>query len=634
MNPYYNDFGSWIRKQFPDFRVQKISIDAGFSCPNRDGRISSGGCIYCDNRTFNPSYCDRKKSITEQLVEGKAFFARKYPDMKYLAYFQAYTNTYDTVEHLRRMYEEALTVEDVVGIVIGTRPDCMSDELLDYLVELNKRTFLLVEYGIESANDETLRRINRGHDFACCRDAVERTHARGILTGGHIIIGLPGEDAEESLRQAPIISSLPLDILKIHQMQIIRGTKLAEQYAQHPFHVYTVEEYIDVIVRYIQLLRKDLVLERFVSQSPKELLVAPKWGLKNYEFTNLLNNRLKKNMAKVAIVILNWNGQAMLAKYLPNVIEYSRQDAEVWVADNCSSDQSMRLLETQFPQVKTIVLEQNFGFAEGYNRALKQIEAEYYILLNSDVEVSHHWLTPLIEFMDSHPQVAACQPKLLAEYDKDSFEYAGACGGFLDKYGYPFCRGRIFNMVERDNGQYDYQQEVLWATGACMMIRSKDYWDAGGLDGRFFAHNEEIDLCWRLRLMGRQIYCIPESEVYHVGGGTLPKSNPMKTFLNFRNNLTMLYKNLSDNELKKVMRMRWFLDYLAAFEMLILGRNWGDFKAVFKARKAFKAWRADFDEDRRRIQASRQETEIPQIYQKSILWQYYAKGKKTFKDLM
>ena len=339
-------------------------------------------------------------------------------------------------------------------------------------------------------------------------------------------------------------------------------------------------------------------------------------------------------MAKVAIVILNWNGQAMLAKYLPNVIEYSRQDAEVWVADNCSSDQSMRLLETQFPQVKTIVLEQNFGFAEGYNRALKQIEAEYYILLNSDVEVSHHWLTPLIEFMDSHPQVAACQPKLLAEYDKDSFEYAGACGGFLDKYGYPFCRGRIFNTVERDNGQYDYQQEILWATGACMMIRSKDYWDAGGLDGRFFAHNEEIDLCWRLRLMGRQIYCIPESEVYHVGGGTLPKSNPTKTFLNFRNNLTMLYKNLSDNELKKAMRMRWFLDYLAAFEMLILGRNWGDFKAVFKARKAFKAWRADFDEDRRQIQASRQETEIPQIYQKSILWQYYAKGKKTFKDLM
>ena len=298
-------------------------------------------------------------------------------------------------------------------------------------------------------------------------------------------------------------------------------------------------------------------------------------------------------MAKVAIVILNWNGQKMLAKYLPNVIEYSRQDAEIWVADNSSSDGSMHLLETQFPQVKTIVLEQNFGFAEGYNRALKQIDATYYVLLNSDVEVSHHWLTPLIEFMDSHQQVAACQPKLLAEYDKDSFEYAGACGGFLDKYGYPFCRGRIFDTVERDNGQYDYQQEILWATGACMMIRSKDYWTAGGLDGRFFAHNEEIDLCWRLRLMGRKIYCIPESEVYHVGGGTLPKNNPMKTYLNFRNNLTMLYKNLSDTELSHVMRMRRFLDYLAAFETLVLNRNWGDFKAIFKARRAFNAWKKD-----------------------------------------
>lgn len=293
MASYYNDFGTWIRKQFPDFRVQKISIDAGFSCPNRDGRISSGGCSYCDNRTFNPSYCDRRKSISEQLEEGKAFFSRKYPGMKYLAYFQAYTNTYAKVDLLRRMYEEALRVPGVVGIVIGTRPDCVSDELLDYLEGLSKHTFLLVEYGIESANDETLRRINRGHDFACSRDAVERTHARGILTGGHIIIGLPGEDAEESVRQAPVISSLPLDILKIHQMQVIKGTKLAEEYAAHAFHVYTVDEYIDVVVRYISLLRKDLVLERFVSQSPKELLVAPKWGLKNYEFTNLLNNRLK-----------------------------------------------------------------------------------------------------------------------------------------------------------------------------------------------------------------------------------------------------------------------------------------------------------------------------------------------------
>lgn len=338
-------------------------------------------------------------------------------------------------------------------------------------------------------------------------------------------------------------------------------------------------------------------------------------------------------MAKVAIVILNWNGQKMLAKYLPNVIEYSRQDAEIWVADNSSSDGSMHLLETQFSQVKTIVLEQNYGFAEGYNRALAQIEADYYVLLNSDVEVAHHWLTPLIEFMDSHPQAAACQPKLLSEQDKDSFEYAGACGGFLDKYGYPFCRGRIFGTVERDDGQYDYQQEVLWATGACMMIRSKDYWDAGGLDARFFAHNEEIDLCWRLRLLGRKVYCIPESEVYHVGGGTLPQGNPRKTYLNFRNNLTMLYKNLADKELLHVMRVRFFLDYIAAFEALLLQRNYGDFKAILKARHDFKAWRHEFDEDRCKIQAKRRVKKVTGIYDLSILWQYYAKGKKTFKDL-
>lgn len=338
-------------------------------------------------------------------------------------------------------------------------------------------------------------------------------------------------------------------------------------------------------------------------------------------------------MAKVAIVILNWNGQKMLAKFLPNVVEYSRQDAEVWVADNCSSDESMHLLETQFPQVKTIVLEQNFGFAEGYNRALRQIEADYYVLLNSDVEVSHHWLVPLVEFMDSHLQVAACQPKLLSQLDKDNFEYAGACGGFLDKYGYPFCRGRIFDTVEQDNGQYDYQQEILWATGACMMVRSADYWEAGGLDGRFFAHNEEIDLCWRLRLRGRKIYCIPESEVYHVGGGTLPKGNPKKTFLNFRNNLTMLYKNLPDNELSHVMRMRYFLDYLAAFETLVLNRNWGDFKAIWKARKAFKAWRKDFDADRAQIQATRVVADEPMRKPYSILWCYYVKGMSTYKNL-
>lgn len=293
MNQFYNDFGTWIRTRFP-FKVQKISIDAGFTCPNRDGQTGTGGCTYCDNRTFNPTYCDRRKTVSEQLEEGKAFFARKYPEMRYLAYFQAYTNTYAPISSLATMYEEALCTENVVGIVIGTRPDCINEALLDYLKTLSRRTFVLIEYGIETANNTTLRRINRGHTFECTQRAIEMTHRRGILVGGHIILGLPGEDAAESIRQAPIISSLPLDILKIHQMQIIRGTVLAREYARKPFHIYNVDEYIQLIIDYIARLRKDLILERFVSQSPADLLIAPKWGLKNYEFTNRLVNRMKK----------------------------------------------------------------------------------------------------------------------------------------------------------------------------------------------------------------------------------------------------------------------------------------------------------------------------------------------------
>ncbi|MDQ7736218.1 TIGR01212 family radical SAM protein [Prevotella corporis] len=293
MEQYYNDFGSWIRKQFP-FRVQKISIDAGFTCPNRDGRFGRGGCVFCDNHTFNPKYCRPTRTITEQLEDGKRFFGKKYPEMKYLAYFQAYSNTYAPEEILRKLYEEALNVKDVVGIVVGTRPDCVNDEILNYLEELNKKTFLIVEYGIESCNNETLKLINRGHDFACTQQAIEATAKRGIYVGGHIILGLPGEDRSESLRQAPIISSLPLTILKIHQMQIIKGTKLEQIYKENPFPVYSVEEYVELVTDYIQILRKDLILERFVSQSPPELLLAPKWNIKNYEFTNLINNRLKE----------------------------------------------------------------------------------------------------------------------------------------------------------------------------------------------------------------------------------------------------------------------------------------------------------------------------------------------------
>ena len=338
-------------------------------------------------------------------------------------------------------------------------------------------------------------------------------------------------------------------------------------------------------------------------------------------------------MKQVAIVILNWNGQTMLEKYLPSVLNYSRDEAEVYVADNASTDQSMSMLRQQFPEVKLIQLEKNWGFAEGYNQALRQIETEYYLLLNSDIEVTHHWLTPMVEYMDAHQEVAACQPKLLSIFDKDRFEYAGASGGYLDRLGYPFCRGRIFETVEEDNGQYDYATDLLWATGAALMIRAKDYWEAGGLDSRFFAHNEEIDLCWRLRIRGRRIVCLPESYVYHVGGGTLPKGNPMKTFLNFRNNLTMLYKCLPEEELASVMRWRWWLDYLAAWEMLLLKRNVGDFMAVYRARRAFKRWRKDFEADRKAIQASRVTKEIPEQKKFSLLWQYYVKGRKMFSQL-
>ncbi len=341
-------------------------------------------------------------------------------------------------------------------------------------------------------------------------------------------------------------------------------------------------------------------------------------------------------MDKVAIVILNWNGEKMLRKYLPSVLEYSAEDGGVvYVADNASTDGSILMLKEQFPQVRVIQFDKNWGFAEGYNKALGQIDAELYVLLNSDVEVTHHWLTPLVEYMDNHYEVAFCQPKLLSEQNKNAFEYAGAAGGYLDKYGYPFCRGRIFDSVEDDDGQYDYTTEVLWATGACLMIRAQDYWKTGGLDGRFFAHNEEIDLCWRLRLQGRAGVCIPDSVVYHVGGGTLPKGNPMKTYLNFRNNLTMLYKNLSDSELPGVMRMRFVLDWVAAFQMLILGRSWGDFRAVVRARRDFKRRKKDFAADRERIQSTRMLPTgcVNGVYSFSILWQYYIKGIRKFSDL-
>lgn len=338
-------------------------------------------------------------------------------------------------------------------------------------------------------------------------------------------------------------------------------------------------------------------------------------------------------MDKLAIVILNWNGAKMLRQYLPSVLEYSKDEAVVYVADNASTDESITLLKEQFPEVKLILLEKNWGFAEGYNKALQQVDAEYYLLLNSDIEVTEGWLTPMLAFMDAHAEVAACQPKLLSIYQRDSFEYAGACGGYLDRYGYPFCRGRIFDVVEKDQGQYDEPAKIHWATGAALLVRARIYKEVGGLDGRFFAHQEEIEMCWRMRIRGYQLYCLPESKVYHVGGGTLPKSNPMKTYLNFRNNLTMLYKCLPEKDLKPVMRLRWFLDYLAAFQTLILNRNVGDFKAIFRARRDFKRWRKDFEKDRMQIQQSRVAGNDTEFAPFLLLWRYYAKGRKTFCQL-
>lgn len=292
---FYNDLNVLLGKYFKE-KVQKISLNAGFSCPNRDGTVGRGGCTYCNNQTFNPDYCRTDKSVTCQLEEGKAFFSHKYPDMKYLAYFQAYTNTYAGTDVLRQKYEEALAVPGVVGLVIGTRPDCMPDELLDYLARLSRRTFLLVEYGIESTCDATLARINRGHTYQTTCDAIVRTASAGIHTGGHVILGLPGEEYADLMRQAEAVSRLPLVTLKMHQLQLIRGTRMAQEFADHPsqFHLYTADEYIDLVIDYVERLRPDLVLERFVSQSPKQLLIAPDWGLKNHEFTARLKKRMRQ----------------------------------------------------------------------------------------------------------------------------------------------------------------------------------------------------------------------------------------------------------------------------------------------------------------------------------------------------
>lgn len=338
-------------------------------------------------------------------------------------------------------------------------------------------------------------------------------------------------------------------------------------------------------------------------------------------------------MRKLAIVILNWNGAKMLRQYLPTVLENSVGD--VIVADNASIDGSVSMLLTEFPQVRNIILEQNFGFAEGYNRALAQLSGyEYFLLLNSDVEIrQQRWDEPMIRYMDAHPECAACQPKLLSLLEPDCFEYAGGAGGYMDKYGYPFCRGRVFGTIERDEGQYDDIIPLMWATGAALMVRASDWRESGGLDARFFAHMEEIDLCWRLRTMGKSIVCVSDSVAYHLGGATLNQGNPRKTFLNFRNNLLMLYKNLPDDELKHVMRVRTVLDFIAAIQFLVK-LDFQNFMAVFRARKEYGEIKDDYDRDRRHVQQLRVNERVPQRMEFLLLWEYYAKGKHTFKELV
>lgn len=339
-------------------------------------------------------------------------------------------------------------------------------------------------------------------------------------------------------------------------------------------------------------------------------------------------------IVNVAVVILNWNGSSWLEQFLPSVVQYSETDgATVYVADNGSTDGSQSLIESRFPSVRLLPLGENLGFAEGYNRALEQVEAKYVVLLNSDVEVTLHWLRPLTDYLDAHAEVAACQPKVLSWHAREHFEYAGACGGFIDRYGYPYCRGRIMGNVEQDRGQYDDALRVFWATGAALCIRLADYRAAGGLDGRFFAHMEEVDLCWRLWARGRQVACVPQSVVYHVGGGTLQKENPQKTFLNFRNNLLMLWKNLPAAELRRVMPVRWLLDYVAAFVFLLKG-EWRSAWMVAKARREFRRIRAGFVSDRPASGCLVAPSQLPcRNMRGSILWAYYVRWQKTFSSL-
>ncbi len=330
-----------------------------------------------------------------------------------------------------------------------------------------------------------------------------------------------------------------------------------------------------------------------------------------------------------AVVILNWNGKKMLERFLPSVTAHTQGDAEVIIADNGSTDDSLDFVRAQYPGLRIIELDKNYGFAGGYNRALQQVQADYYVLLNDDVEVTPGWIEPVVAQMQQHPDTAICQPKLLMYDQRDTFEYAGGAGGFLDKYGYPFCRGRMFTSLEQDNGQYNTPGEIFWASGAAMFVRADVWHQLGGLDDDFFAHMEEIDFCWRAKNAGYRVEYCPQSTVFHVGGGTLPKSNPRKTYLNFRNNMALLYKNLPKHRLAWVMCSRIVLDYVAGFKFL-MERKPKEFSAVVDAHKAFYKWLPKLKKKR---QGLKQQSRVSGMYQGLLLIDYYLLGKKKYSDL-
>lgn len=334
----------------------------------------------------------------------------------------------------------------------------------------------------------------------------------------------------------------------------------------------------------------------------------------------------------VAVVVLNWNGIELLRQFIPNWLAHTPDYAELIIVDNGSTDGSADWLREQYPQVKCLAFSENYGFAEGYNRAIEVLDYPYIVLLNSDVELSEGWLSPLVELLRTCPEVLAVQPKIGDYKAKTKFEYAGAAGGYLDALGYPYCAGRLFDTCEEDKGQYDQGGELMWASGACLMLRREAYRSVGGLDPRFFAHQEEIDLCWRLRSIGGEIRCAGESKVYHIGGASLDALNPRKTYLNFRNNLLMLYKNMPTRRLLSVLSLRLGLDALATLRFMLSGQS-EQAKAVCKAWRDFVKMRSDFKQSRAE-NLRRQSVATAEILSSySIVWQYYVLGRKTFKEL-